>query len=395
MISVNDATRKIREQTKLLTSIHVPVSKALGLVLAENVLAPISVPNFDQSAMDGYAFRFADYIKSKEFTVSGEVAAGDGPPPDILPFHAVRIFTGAIVPPLVDTVVMQEKTERNKEKLIVLDDQLQQGSNVRKTGQEISSGELALAKGTYLTPAAIGFLAGIGITRVKVYPKPLVHLIITGKELILPGQPLQPGQVYESNSVMLQSALEQMHISNVTIHFAGDDRKETADAIRLAQKTADLLLMTGGVSVGSYDFVVQAAGDCGFQQLFHKVAQRPGKPLYVGCKEGKMLFGLPGNPASVLTCFYQYVVTAIEEMTGRKNILERKQVPLLTDINKKIDFTQFLKAYCTLEGVKPLSAQESFRLSSFSAANCLLVLPEEKREYACGEKVDILCLPYL
>jgi molybdopterin molybdotransferase len=228
-----------------------------------------------------------------------------------------------------------------------------------------------------------------------VYPKPVVHIIVTGKELQHPGNALQPGQIYESNSMVLQSALEQLHILDVSISFASDDEAEIAGVVQEALMGADLILLSGGVSVGDYDFVVGAVASCGVEQLFHKIAQRPGKPLYAGQKEGKLVFGLPGNPASVLTCFYQYVTTAIEGLTGRKAMLEKRKVPLLADINKKIGLTQFLRATCTSEGVMPLTSQESFRLSSFSVANCLIILPEEVRDYKAGDTVEVLLLPYL
>ena len=402
MISVSEAKKIIQTHTQLLPPVTIALSRANGLVLAEDIFAKVSVPNFHQSAMDGYAFRFDDYLQTKELTIQGEIAAGDSAKEALAPHHAIRIFTGAAVPANADTVVIQEKTEVKEDRLIIHDEQLQQGSNVRTKGFEINKGELALAKGTVLSPAAIGFLAGVGITEVGVYPKPTVYIIVTGKELQKPGNPLQHGQVYESNSVMLQAALQQLHITNINVVFADDDVNEIQAAITAALTQADLVLLTGGVSVGNYDFVVKAAEASGVQQLFHKVKQRPGKPLYVGVKENlaagrqdKLVFGLPGNPASVLSCYYNYVVTAIEEITGRKNLIEKRHLPLTVPFRKKIALTQFLKAFYDEKGVKPLSAQESFRLSSFSIANCLVVLPEEKFEFNEGEMVETLILPYL
>ncbi|GAA4747300.1 molybdopterin molybdotransferase MoeA [Flavisolibacter ginsenosidimutans] len=395
MISVKDAIAQIRLHTNLLSPVNLPLQKALGLVLAEDIFALVSVPSFPQSAMDGYAFRYADYLRAKEFTVSGEVAAGDAATVSVAPNNAVRIFTGAAVPNDLDTVVMQEKTEILNNELIVKDEALQKGSNVRTEGSEIKKDEIALWKGTVLSPAAIGFLAGVGVAEVSVHPKPSAHIIVTGNELQERGKPLQHGQVYESNSVMLQTALQQLGINSVAVTHVTDDVNILQEALNAALKKAELVLLTGGVSVGKYDFVLQAAKACGVKQLFHKVAQRPGKPLYAGTKGKKIVFGLPGNPASVLSCFYNYVTVTIEEFTGRKNLLERKQVRLQQDFKKKISLTQFLKAVYTADGALPLQAQESFRLSSFSIANCLVVLPEEAREYKEDETVEILCLPYL
>lgn len=395
MISVLEAINKIRNNTSLLPSQKKSISDAVGLVLVQDIIAPISIPNFNQSAMDGFAFRFADFSATNKFTVIGEVAAGDHFKALTPSNHAVRIFTGATVPPDLDTVVMQEKTEIKDGKLIVKDEELIQWSNVRMKGSEIRKGELALSGGTLLTPAAIGFLAGLGITELMVYPSPIVHIIVTGKELKKPGSPLQPGQVYESNSFMLKAALQQFGIKDIHIDVATDDLDETKNLISSALNAADLVLLTGGVSVGDYDFVVQASEACGVETLFHKVKQRPGKPLYSGKKGQKILFGLPGNPASVLSCFYNYVTTAIECMTGKKGLLQKKFLPLAEPFTKKVKLTQFLKAVCTDKEVAVLQAQESYRLSSFSLANCLVVLPEDKTDFLKGAIVETLVLPYL
>jgi len=395
MISVSDAKIKIQLNTKLLAPVKIPVASAFGLVLAEDIYAACSVPNFNQAAMDGYAFRYEDLIQSKRFYVKNVIAAGDKNIEVIPKQHAIRIFTGALVPQELDTVVMQEKVEVLNNEIIILDQDLQKGSNVRMAGAEIKKNDLALSKNCFLSPAAVGFLAGVGIHEVLVHPKPRVHIIITGKELIIPGQTLLESQVYESNSLLIQSALRQLHIQNSTIVFVGDELIETTNAISKALQTADLILLTGGVSVGDYDFVVEAANACGVKQLFHKVKQRPGKPLYAGIKDKKVVFGLPGNPASVLTCFYNYVITAIECMTGQKNLIQKKWLPLSNAVNKKVKLTQFLKAVYNNHQVIPLPAQESFRLSSFSLANCLIVLPEEKLDFTEGEMVETLVLPYL
>ena len=304
MISVDEAKQLVTKNCCLLPSSLLKLEAACGLVLAEDIYAGINIPPFNQSAMDGYAFRFADLSTSKELTIIGEVAAGDNPQPGIPQFHAVRIFTGAAVPPGCDTVVMQEKTEVIENRVQIKDELLEQGRNVRLQGSEISSGEIALAKGTKLTPAAIGFLAGLGVTDVRVHPNPIVHLVITGNELQKPGTTLQHGQVYESNSVMLKAALTQLGIVDIRISYAKDTITDITNALDYALNDADLVLLTGGVSVGNYDFVLPATKACGIKQLFHKVAQRPGKPLYAGMKGEKLIVGLPGNPASVLTCFY-------------------------------------------------------------------------------------------
>ena len=395
MISVTDAIETIKANTGPLRPVKLDLKDATGLVLAEDVVASCSIPNFNQAAVDGYAFCYKHLVETKEFKVSHEIAAGDISTIMTDVQNAVRIFTGAAVPRDLDTVVMQEKVEVRAGRIVVLDEDLKKGSNVRLTGSEICKDDIALKKGTFLSPAAIGFLTGTGTKDVLVYPKPTVRIIVTGKELIKVGQPLKEGQVYESNSVLLQSALKQFHIQNISVDFVGDELNETTNAISKALETDDLILLTGGVSVGDYDFVVEAANACGVKQLFHKVKQRPGKPLYAGTKDKKIIFGLPGNPASVVTCFYNYVISAIECMTGQKNLIQKKWLPLSNPVNKKVKLTQFLKAVYNDQQVTPLPAQESFRLSSFSLANCLIVLPEEKLDFTEGEMVETLVLPYL
>ena len=395
MISVAEARNLLKSTIGILAPVRCRLQDACGLVLAEDVYAGISLPPFQQSGMDGYAFCYSDYLTAKEFFICGEVAAGDNSEPALVQGGAARIFTGAPLPAWTDTVVMQEKTSTINKKLIVLDEELWQGSNVRNKGSEINRGALAVQTGTVLTPATMGFLAGLGIIEIMVHPKPSVHILVTGNELQEAGEPLQRGQVYESNSVMLKAALQQLGVANVSVSKVRDDIRLLQAEIKASLQNVDLLLITGGVSVGDYDFVVKACEGCGVKGLFHRVAQRPGKPLYAGMKEEKVVFGLPGNPASVLSCFYNYVVTALEMLTGRRSLLERKGLPLLHPFSKKNSLAQFLKAVYSPDGVTPSTGQESFRLHSFSAANCLIALPEEARDYAAGDMVETILLPYL
>lgn len=395
MIPVTEAINIIKENTPLLSPVSFPLAEASGLVLAEDVVAGIDTPPFNQSAMDGYAFRLSDLRKMKQLTVAASIAAGELTMPVVPIGQAVRIFTGAPVPNGLDTVVIQEKIVRNDDTITILDDELKEFSNIRLRGSEIRAGEIAMPAGSVLTPGAVGFLASIGRAAVMAYPRPMVRVIVTGNELAKTGEPLQPGQVYESNSILLLAALKQLRVVSVSIDRVADDPHQTRAIISHALNNSNLVLVTGGVSAGDYDFVVGAVESVGVRRLFHKVKQRPGKPLYAGIKEEKMLFGLPGNPASVLTCFYQYVIPAIESMTGRTDLLQKRNLPLATSIHKKIQLTQFLKAICTANEVTPLPAQESYRLSSFALANCLIILPEEKMEFAKGDLVETLVLPYL
>lgn len=394
LISVADAKKVISENIPALTPVALPLQQASGLILADDVYASIDIPAFPQSSMDGYAFSFNDWQKNKKLKIAGEVAAGSNKIFTLAPGNAVRIFTGAAVPPGADTVVMQEKIKTANGELIIEDENLLIGNSVRPKGSEIKAGTLALEKKSVLTPAAIGFLAGIGITDVKVYPDPVINIIVTGNELQQPGERLQYGQVYESNSFALKAVLQQLHIHPVEVYYATDKLEIVTAALEKALQQSDMVLLTGGVSVGDYDLVLQSATQCGVQKLFHKIKQRPGKPLYFGRKDNKLVFGLPGNPASVLTCFYQYVIPALEKLSGRKIKLQSMEVPLAKEFKKAAGLTHFLKGTYDGKTATPLDAQESFRLSSFAKANCLIQIDEEVTTCKEGELVTIYSLPY-
>ena len=398
MISFSEAKEIISNTVTALQPVTVPLSTVVGLVLAQDVYATTDIPAFPQSSMDGYAFSFEGWKKNKRLKIIGEMAAGSKETFALLPENAVRIFTGAAVPPGADTVVMQEKIKVDPSassggELIIEDEMLQQGTAVRPKGSEIKAGALALEKENMLTPAAIGFLAGIGITEVNVYPNPSVSIIITGNELQQPGKPLQYGQVYESNSFSLHAVLKQLLIDKVEIVNAIDKPEIVMNTLKKALEHSDVVLLTGGISVGDYDFVLQAANECGVEKLFHKVKQRPGKPLYFGKKENKLVFGLPGNPSSVLTCFYQYVNPALAQLTKRDIILQKINVPLERSFQKNAGLTHFLKGYYNRKTVTSLDAQESYRLSSFAKANCLIEIPEQTTLLNTGELVDVYLLP--
>jgi molybdopterin molybdotransferase len=391
MISVNEAKEIIQEIVQSLAPLRLPLHEASGLVLAEDIYAPTDIPAFEQSSMDGYALKFSE--KDNSLIIKGEMAAGTSKLLSLQANEAARIFTGAALPDGADTVVMQEKVRVAENKLIIEDPLLQAGSNVRHKGAEVKEGALAMCANTYLSAAAIGFLAGIGLSHVPVFPRPTVSIILTGNELQQPGTPLEFGQVYEANSVMLRVALEQAGVKDIQVFRAPDDLQALQNVLTTALEQSDLVLLTGGVSVGDYDFVVQAAENCGVVRHFHKIKQKPGKPLFFGSKENKIVFGLPGNPSSVLTCFYQYVLPAIEAMLIKPECIEEIQATLSHDYPKAPGLTHFLKARYQNGKVTPLHAQESFRLHSFAQADCFIVLEEGHGDYKAGDQVKVHLLP--
>ncbi|MGY0039070.1 molybdopterin molybdotransferase MoeA [Pedobacter sp. NJ-S-72] len=341
--------------------------------------------------MGWFAIRFEE--RNQALAVNGEMQAGAETQYTLMPGQAVRIFTGAPLPIGADTVVMQEKVRFTDGILTILDDRLTKGLNVRNKGAEVKKASLAIAKGCRLTPAAIGFLAGIGETEVEIYQCPSVAVIITGKELQQPGNSLAFGQVYESNSYSLGAALQLAQITKIKLYAADDNLDELTAVLKEALQNNEVVLLTGGVSVGDYDFVTKAAELNGITQVFHKVKQKPGKPLYFGRKENKIVFGLPGNPSSVLSCFYQYVLPALKWMSGvekdQSGGLQTTEAVLTHNYKKAAGLTHFLKAHFENGNVTPLNAQESFRMSSFAQANCMIELGEEETDFLAGSKLKI------
>ncbi len=401
MISVDEAKSFILEQVKPLPVQYKPLALAAGATLAEDIFARTDIPAFEQSSMDGYAIRFED--RHLPLTLIGEMQAGTGIQLRIGAGETARIFTGAPLPLGADTIVMQEKAKVNNGLLTVLDNDLAKGLHVRKKGAEAVKGALAIPKGYKLSPAAIGFLAGIGETGAVVYVQPAVAIIVTGKELQQPGKELAFGQVYESNSYSLTAALGQAQVSRISLYAADDNLDQLTSVLLAALADNDMVLLTGGVSVGDYDFVLRAAEKAGIRQIFHKVKQKPGKPLYFGKKGDQLVFGLPGNPSSVLSCFYQYVLPALEKLTCYKSNIGVKDQPsgrlriqevvLTHDVTKPAGLTHFLKAHYDDGKVTPLNAQESFRMSSFAQANCMIELGEKETIFAAGSKVKVYLLP--
>lgn len=391
MISVKEALEILKANCNKTEIVEVSLSEALNLYLAETVYASIHVPSFNQSAMDGYAFKFEDL--ESELAIVEEIPAGDIRTIDINENEAVRIFTGAKVPDSCDTVVMQELTEVIGDKLIVKDVGLKFGGNIRKEGHQIKKGDLALEKGVKINPAVIGFLASLGITKVQVHQKPTVTILATGNELIKPGNSLQKGQVYESNTFMLKSALNDIDIQPEVV-FLLDDLEQTKTAIQKAFMVSDMLMLSGGISVGDYDFVKPALEANEVDELFYKVKQKPGKPLLFGRKEDKLVFALPGNPAAALNCFYIYVLPAINIQLGNPNpFFANIELPINQSYKKKSGRAEFLKAYTNGVGVDLLEGQGSDVLLSFAKANCLVFLSDEIASVEQGDIVEVFLLP--
>lgn len=395
MITVAEAKRIIADNITVKGSAHVDLNEAYSYRLAEDVFSAHDIPAYEQSAMDGYAIRFEKDLVA--YTVQGVIPAGYTDHFALGDGKAARIFTGAPMPEGADTVVVQEKValREQTDSILIEDESLRAGLNVRPIGSEIGKGQLALSKGTKLTAANIGFLGIIGQPVVAIVPPPKVALILTGDELRPPGTTLLRGQVFECNSYMLGAALKWAGITHFKLFYAQDDLAALTKVMATALEQSDIVVLTGGVSVGAYDFVVRAAGNCGIAQQFHKVKQKPGKPLYFGSKNGKLVFGLPGNPSSVLSCFYQYVLPAINKMMGNGFAgLPEQEASLTNAYAKPAGLTHFMRG--TIDDrhqVTLLQGQESYKLTAFAHANCMVQFDEELTEAAKGDLVTIYNLP--
>jgi molybdopterin molybdotransferase len=362
------------------------LAKAKKHVLAEDLFAPISMPPFRQSAMDGFALGLYEGL---EYEIIGEIKAGDAVQVELKSGQAVKIFTGAPVPDSA-TAVMQIEKVTVSASVLQLDELPKLEQNIRPIGEQNRKGDLAIEKGTLLNAACIGFLAGLGFTEVKVYQKPKIGILVTGNELVQPGLPLDFGKIYESNSVMLDIALQEAFYENTTIYRVNDNFENTKNKIAEALSENDVVLISGGISVGDYDFVAKALEVLQVETLFYKVKQKPGKPLYVGKLNDKRIFALPGNPAASLTCFYVYVLPTLQMISGY-SINYGKTAPkkLAHDFKVSNARNQFLKAHIVGDEVTILSHQNSSMLNTFSLSNGLVYVEEGGYELVKGDEVEV------
>jgi molybdopterin molybdotransferase len=387
MIKVEEAIKIIEANSTKMPTKRLAVSKALNYVLAEKIVSPINMPPFRQSAMDGYAFT---HSIRHQYDIVGVSQAGDHSNIKLEATEAIRIFTGAYVPDDADTVVMQEHVMANKNSILIAT-MPEKSSNVRPIGEQIAKDDIVFDANTLITPAAIGFLACLGITEVTVYKKPKAAILVTGNELVESGKKLKKGKIFESNSIMLEAALQTIGIKKTKVFRVKDNLKATKKALKEILKKNDIVLISGGISVGDYDFVKEALLQNDVKELFYKINQRPGKPMFFGSKNETLVFALPGNPASSLTNFYIYVAPAVKNRMGFAAIHKPKLVRKLnSDIKNDTGKTLFLKAKYDETNVTVLNGQSSAMLNTFAVANSLLIVPENVENYKEGQEVVLL-----
>ncbi len=322
MISTDQAAAIILSLSQTVAAIEtVPLSLALHRVLAESVVSKLDFPHWDNSAMDGYAVRWADLQAGMDhLQVISEIPAGVAPTARIEPGQAARIFTGAMLPTGADTIVIQENAQRVGDQLQVIKPATAQGEFVRRQSDFAKAGEVLLTKGTKLWPAAIAVLAAAQYPQVQVYRKIRVAILSTGNELVQPSDLLAPGQIVDSNQYALTALIQQWGGEAVSIGNAPDNPLELAAMIQQAIDSADIVLSTGGVSVGDYDYVDRVLAELGGQIHVTAVAVKPGKPLTVATfqRNGQqiMYFGLPGNPVSALVSCWRFIYLGFQQVAG-------------------------------------------------------------------------------
>lgn len=373
----------------------VPIRAALGRILFRDVVAPFDVPAHTNSAMDGYAVRHADLASADEtrLAIVGTALAGNPFSGSVGAGQAVRIMTGAMLPHGADTVVVQECVRLDAETVVVPAGQ-ESGQNVRRAGEDLARGKPALSAGKRLGPAEIGLLASLGIGEVMVRRRLRVAFFSTGDEIASLNRPLGPGEIYDSNRYTLYGLLTRLGVDLIDMGVVRDDPAALEEALREASAQADVILTSGGVSVGEADFIREIMARLG-DVRFWKLDIKPGRPMAFGRIGDAWLFGLPGNPVAVMATFLQIVADALLRLMGCDPLPERPvfRVPCASAIGKSAGRREFPRGVLFLDDgawkVRLAGNQGSGILSSMSGANCFIVLPEDGCAVVPGDQVDV------
>lgn len=397
LISYEEALQRVLSLARPAVVEHVALTDALGRVLAQPVTAQSDLPPFDNAAVDGYALSEPDTREGVTvYAVGAETRAGDPARSGAWPRgEAVRVFTGAPVPPRTGAVVMQEDVRVEGDR-IALADPPEFGSHVRRRGEERRRGDVVLPSSRVLGPASIAAAAAAGVAHVPVVKVPAIGILATGNELVAPGDPLRDGQVYEANASALASAVLALGLPRPLVARVADDEGGTTEAVLRLAEHADVLVVTGGVSVGSYDYVKPALTRAGFESVFWGVRMKPGKPFYAGVREGPrrtVCFGLPGNPLSTLVTWSVLVRPFLQAWHGLAAVPERATARCTETIRRKPGRREFVPAVFESprqDSVRPLGRRASHMLGAAAEANALIVLDEDQDHVSEGEWVNVL-----
>lgn len=394
MLEPKEALSKILQcVTAVQETEHLALRCSLGRVIAQDVYSPKDLPDFKNSAMDGFAVSFADLTQPKPLQLIGMSYAGD-------PFlgvckrgECVRVMTGALVPENTDTVVMQEHAVVDETGVRVLKPYLL-GANIRYPGEDVRVGQLVIQKGTRLQAAHLGLLAALGICEVEGFRLPKVSIFSTGDELVSLGESLQPGQIYDSNRYALYGLIKAQGIEPLDVGVLPDDKTQIRKQLQVLSEAHDLIITSGGVSVGSADYVKEVLEEVG-EVFFWKVAMKPGKPLAFGKIGPAYFFGLPGNPVSAMATFDQFVKPALHALMGRRGTFPLQvKLRLTHDLKKEPGRVDFQRGIISLNQtgiltVASAGSQSSAALGTMSRANCYMVLPKEASNISAGEWVTV------
>jgi molybdopterin molybdotransferase len=407
LISIDEARRRVLEAVSPLAHEDVPLDLALGRVLAEDVTSGIEVPPFDSSGMDGYALIAGP---EAELDVIGESRAGHPADAALRPGAAIRISTGAVVPEGADAVVPIERTTAltaGEGHSVEVDPviggkvqpqrvrvpQTEPGANIRRAGEDISFGAVVLRPGAVLGPAELGVAASVGRPSLRCARRPSVFVLITGDELTPPGQPLQPGGIYGSNGFALTAQVERAGGAVAGRGTVPDTPEGTRDALREALEAADVVIVSGGVSVGPHDHVKDALHDLGVEEHFWGVRLRPGKPTWFGTRDGTLAFGLPGNPVSAMVTFQLFARPALAALQGAAPDATRATAVLAHPVtrNPRRDEAVRVRLRHGEDGLvaETTGAQGSHMLTSMLGADGLALINHGDGELAAGERVEV------
>jgi molybdopterin molybdotransferase len=399
---LEEARRLILERASWLGFEHVPLAEALGRVLADDVEADVPVPSFDNSSMDGFALRAADTVGAADSPVRLEVVdeSRAGHPSDrrLEAGEAIAISTGAMFPAGADAVVRVEDTEIDDDQVVV-SAEVPPGHNVRHVGDNIAAGEQVLAAGTTIGPAELGVLASLGVEPVLCSRRPRVAIVISGDELVDPAESLGPGQIHDANGYTLRSLALAAGAEVTTVTQVDDDPVATREALAAALEAADLLLVSGGISVGTHDHVKPALADLEVEQVFWRIALKPGKPTWFGAREedGALAIALPGNPVSAMVCFTLLARPALRQMLGADPAARRTVARLDDDCEREPNRLHAVR--CRLElkedgwHARSTGGQASHILTSMLGADGLALIPAGEGPLAAGSEVEVELLP--
>jgi len=397
MLNVDDALRKLGDLTSpVLDTEVIPLTESKGRVVASTVDAPMDLPPFDASAMDGYALHANDLNQAGELAVVGESRAGHVCQDPVAPGTAIRIFTGAPIPRGTSAVVIQEDVERHGDQ-IRFRASLEIGENIRSRGHDIAKTQLLAKGGDRLDAYKISWLAACGVTNVTAVRRIRVALFSTGDELIDPGTPLGPGQIYDANRTALRELVSERPVEVLDLGALPDNPQAINRALETAVETADVVVTSGGVSVGDADYVKDVVAQAGSLD-FWKIALKPGKPLAVGRVGKALFFGLPGNPVSTIITYLLFVAPTIDRLCGMPDSTPYRLPAILQGtIEHHRGRREYVRGIFGTNGdrvtVSPTGDQSSNRLATFANANCLIVVPEQTDDIKAGSIVDIVLLP--